>query len=164
MSQIPGAAFARRIRWKIDDKKRQKQDETRDFTRRVTQRIRHFGSVYVIFDVYFTLGNMGLIRRSFSKHYCPACGGKVCRARPTVGESLLESAVIATPLMVIWALVSSSTEHFGVPHIAVSVMAGLTAWVSLNPLFFCLSAFECTACHGRYKHNEVICRGWGIVT
>lgn len=106
---------------------------------------------------------MGLVRRSFSKHYCPVCGGKLLRQKPSLVEGWLLQVMFAIPLLFIWLICAGIVEQFGGERLAAWLVSIPVALVLLNPWFFAVSLFQCRSCNGVFKHHEVICRSWGIV-
>lgn len=106
---------------------------------------------------------MSLIRRSFSKHYCPSCGAKLSRKKPSFAEGWLQEVIFWVPLVFIWLVCAGIVQQFGGGRLEAAILGAPVAWLLLNPWFFAASLFECGACNRVFKHHEVICRGWGIV-
>lgn len=104
-----------------------------------------------------------LVRRSFSKQYCPACGVRLSRLKPSFIEGFLQYAIFAVPFVLIWLISAAVVERLGGDRLSAALLSGMVAWVVLNPWFFAISSFRCGACQGVYRHRDVICRGWGIV-
>ncbi len=102
---------------------------------------------------------MGLIRRSFSKHYCPACDSRLKQATPSLVEALTQQLVFSLLICFLWAV----ANHFNGEGFTTILACSLFAWILVNPFSFVTTSFKCKACDGTYKHNEVTCRGWGIV-
>ena len=106
---------------------------------------------------------MSLVRRSFSKHYCPKCGEQVSRAKPPFVENILQQLVLLVPFVFIWLVCAAFVERFGGGRLSALFVSVVVAWILLNPWFFAMSAFRCKSCGGIFRHHDLVCRGWGIV-
>lgn len=106
---------------------------------------------------------MSLVRRSFSGHYCPSCGTKLSRKKPTCIEGWFHEIVFWFPLAFIWLVCAGIVQQFGGGDLEAALLGVPVAWVLLNPWFFAVSLFECSSCNQTFNHHDVACRGWGIV-
>ena len=56
---------------------------------------------------------MKLLRQSFSKHYCPRCGSRVRRVRPSLFEAFIRDAVFLLLITVAFFGLGFFVEAFG---------------------------------------------------
>ena len=106
---------------------------------------------------------MNLIRRSFSKHYCPECGGKVSRVKWSYVDRIFVEILFFVPLAFIWLVCAAIISGLGGGKLPTYVGAFAVSWFLLSPWLFALSTFRCKLFAGEFKHQDVICRGWAVV-
>jgi len=106
---------------------------------------------------------MNLVRKSFSKHYCPSCEARVFRDKPQQPGAVLEDLILYVPYLVVWLVCAAIVVQFGGDRLAAGGLSAVVTVLLLNPIFFKYSEFHCRACGRRSTHQEVTCRGFGWV-
>ncbi len=106
---------------------------------------------------------MSLVRRSFSKHFCPSCGEAVSRLKPSFAEGMLQEVVLFIPVLFVWLICAALVQRLGGGLVSAAIVSGAVAWPVFNPWFFAMSSFRCKSCGGVFRHQQLVCRGWGIV-
>jgi predicted RNA-binding Zn-ribbon protein involved in translation (DUF1610 family) len=107
---------------------------------------------------------MKLLRQSFSKHYCPRCGSRVRRVRPSALEAFIRDALFLALITLVFFVLGFFIEAFGGPEFLAWLAAALVVWVAANPIYFRLSTFQCGACGYVAESSEVKSRGWSLIT
>jgi hypothetical protein len=103
-----------------------------------------------------------LVRRSFAKHFCPACHARLYRVRPPIAEAFVRQLALLMPYLLIWSVVAFVVEQLGGAPLLAMLFTGIVAAVSFNPLLFSMSTFHCNGCGRTSPPSEVISRGWSL--
>lgn len=105
---------------------------------------------------------MNLVRRSFAKHFCPVCEGKLDHVRPPIAEAFVRQLALLLPYVLLWSVIAFVVEQLGGASLTAALITGLAAAISFNPLLFSMSTFHCNACGRTSPSSKVISRGWSL--